>query len=227
MQIRVPPQLDDILKAYTKEVIRRKPEDLVEFSAFYFANLANIVPETTVVVQPTLQQIESLYRELSNATDSTCDVRLSFTAAVVLSKICKAACCLGGPDKTCSTLQTNMVTLRAQDAGINENTVSEVLKVGQFSITGPVDPAQFCVLLITTITLDVPGLLGAIVQVFGDGTSLDAKLCQQVLTALGKYDDRWHGDVMQQIEGAAEEGVVTESILLELPEVKGMVQTGA
>ena len=74
VQIRVPPQLDDVLKAYTKEVIRRKPEDLVEFSAFYFANLANIVPETSVVVQPTIQQIESLYRELSNANDSTCDV---------------------------------------------------------------------------------------------------------------------------------------------------------
>lgn len=86
MQIRVPPQLDDVLKAYTKEVIRRKPEDLVEFSAFYFANLANIVPETSVVVQPTIQQIESLYRELSNATDSACDVRL-FPAAVVLNQL--------------------------------------------------------------------------------------------------------------------------------------------
>lgn len=75
MQIRVPAQLDDVLKAYTKEVIRRKPEDLIEFSAFYFANLANIVPETSVVVQPTIQQIESLYRDLSNATGSTCDVR--------------------------------------------------------------------------------------------------------------------------------------------------------
>ena len=27
-QIRVPPDLADILKAYTKEVIRRQPEDL-------------------------------------------------------------------------------------------------------------------------------------------------------------------------------------------------------
>jgi hypothetical protein len=74
LQIRVPPQLDDVLKAYTKEVIRRKPEDLIEFSAFYFANLVNIVPETSVVVQPTVQQIEKLYRDLSNASDSKCDV---------------------------------------------------------------------------------------------------------------------------------------------------------
>lgn len=122
-------------------------------------------------------------------------------------------------------LQTDTITLRARDAGINDNTVSEVLTVGQFSTTGPVDPAQFCVLLITTVTLDVPGLLGAMVQVFGDGTSMDAKLCQQVLTALGKYDDRWHGDVVQQVEAAAEEGVVTEAKLLGLSAVKGMVDT--
>ena len=120
-----------------------------------------------------------------------------------------------------------MVSLRAQDAGIDDNTVSEVLKVGQFSTTGAVDPAQFCVLLITTITLDVAGLLGAVVQVFGNGTSLDAKLCQQVLTALGKYDERWNGDVIQQVEAAAQDGEVTESTLLELPAVKEMGQTAA
>ena len=39
-QISVPPDLADILKAYTKEVVRRQPEDMYEFSAIYFANLA-------------------------------------------------------------------------------------------------------------------------------------------------------------------------------------------
>lgn len=32
-QIVVPIDLGDILKAYTKEVIRRQPQDLVDFSA--------------------------------------------------------------------------------------------------------------------------------------------------------------------------------------------------
>jgi hypothetical protein len=128
----------------------------------------------------------------------------------------------------CRTLQTHEITRRAQEAGINDNTVSEVLKVGQFNNTGPVDPAKFCVLLITTITLDVPGLLGAMVQVFGNGTSIDAKLCKQVLTALGQYDDRWqHGDIMHQLEAAAVAGEVTESALLNIPAVKNMVQTAA
>ena len=38
-QIVVPPDLADVLKAYTKEVIRRQPDDILEFSVAYFANL--------------------------------------------------------------------------------------------------------------------------------------------------------------------------------------------
>lgn len=33
LQIVVPADLADVLKAYTKEVIRRQPENLIEFSA--------------------------------------------------------------------------------------------------------------------------------------------------------------------------------------------------
>lgn len=35
LQIVVPPDLADILKAYTKEIIRRQPGDIIEFSAKY------------------------------------------------------------------------------------------------------------------------------------------------------------------------------------------------
>ena len=40
-QIQVPAELPAILKAYTKEVIRYNPEDIVVFSRDYFASLAN------------------------------------------------------------------------------------------------------------------------------------------------------------------------------------------
>eukprot|EP00892_Ulva_mutabilis_P006553 jgi/Ulvmu1/426/UM001_0433.1 len=74
-QICVPPDLSEVLKAYTKEVIRRQPEDLLEFSAYYFANLANILPETHEVVPPTVPQISALWRALSSADVlRTCDV---------------------------------------------------------------------------------------------------------------------------------------------------------
>lgn len=35
LQINIPADLADILKTFTKETIRRQPEDLVEFSAMY------------------------------------------------------------------------------------------------------------------------------------------------------------------------------------------------
>lgn len=33
LQIKVPPNLADVLKAFTKEVIRQQPADILEFSA--------------------------------------------------------------------------------------------------------------------------------------------------------------------------------------------------
>jgi len=38
-QIQVPPTLPGILKAYTKEVIRYNPRDIIAFSRDYFAHM--------------------------------------------------------------------------------------------------------------------------------------------------------------------------------------------
>lgn len=38
-QIEVPPQLPNILKNYSKAVIRNNPSDIIEFSRKYFENL--------------------------------------------------------------------------------------------------------------------------------------------------------------------------------------------
>lgn len=60
-QISVPPDLADILKAYTKEVVRRQPEDMYEFSAIYFANLANVSGPAEDTVPPTVEQLKNVY----------------------------------------------------------------------------------------------------------------------------------------------------------------------
>jgi hypothetical protein len=60
-QISVPPDLADILKAYTKEVVRRQPEDMYEFSAIYFANLANVSGPAEDTVPPTVAQLKEVY----------------------------------------------------------------------------------------------------------------------------------------------------------------------
>ena len=45
-QIIVPDKLPEILKIYAKEVIKNNPTDIIDFSATYFANLAQ---DTTTI----------------------------------------------------------------------------------------------------------------------------------------------------------------------------------
>ncbi|KAG1665780.1 hypothetical protein FOA52_002875 [Chlamydomonas sp. UWO 241] len=56
-QIVVPVDLADVLKAFTKEVIRRQPDDLVEFGAKYFANLADVASSAEEAPVPTREQL--------------------------------------------------------------------------------------------------------------------------------------------------------------------------
>lgn len=60
-QIVIPHDLADILKAYTKEVIRRQPEDLHEFSAIYFANLFNVSQGMDEYLPPNVDQLKHIY----------------------------------------------------------------------------------------------------------------------------------------------------------------------
>jgi ABC-type tungstate transport system permease subunit len=127
-------------------------------------------------------------------------------------------------------VQSGVISSQAQEAGINGDTVKEVLKVGQFAGAASIDPVEVCALLITTVTLDAPGLLDALTQVFGDARNMDVQLCSNALAALGKYDERWRGDVIRQLEeGSATDGTdkVSYDTLMKLPAVKSMIQTPA
>lgn len=189
-QICVPPELSEVLKAYTKEVIRRQPADLVEFSAYYFANLANIIPETRDVVPPTVPQVSALFRALSSANlVRTCDV--------------------------------DTISNEAIAAGIDRGTLEEVMSVGQLGNTSAVDPVDICLLLITTISSQPSSLLLAVAEVFGEAGSIDVDLCRDVLTLLGKYDQRWEADVVQQLnEQLHGSDKVSYNSLVALPAVR-------
>ncbi|GIQ90542.1 hypothetical protein KIPB_013372, partial [Kipferlia bialata] len=45
-QISIPTELPEIIKQYTKAVIREQPKDIVSFSAKYFAKLASVRGES-------------------------------------------------------------------------------------------------------------------------------------------------------------------------------------
>jgi len=60
-QIVIPPNLADILKGWTKEVVRMQPENLVEFAAIYFANLANVSKTRQDFEPPSVSQLLDIY----------------------------------------------------------------------------------------------------------------------------------------------------------------------
>ena len=64
-QIYILPELADILKAYTKEVIRRQPEDLLQFSAMY-------VPRRSSETLQHLASLDSSQFVRSVRTPSSC-----------------------------------------------------------------------------------------------------------------------------------------------------------
>lgn len=80
-QIHVPPELAGILKAYTKEVVRRQPEDVYEFSAIYFRNLASVSASTQeTFVPPTLAMLKEVYAACKTKPEMTlADVMIECT----------------------------------------------------------------------------------------------------------------------------------------------------
>lgn len=92
-QIMVPPDLADILKAYTKEVIRRQPDDLLEFSAHYFGNLANISRSAAAeVAPPSVDQLQLIFNRAKDeqGLDSQQLEALCYQAGVAKEVLVKA-----------------------------------------------------------------------------------------------------------------------------------------
>ncbi|KAJ3413647.1 Ropporin-1-like protein [Chytridiales sp. JEL 0842] len=64
-QIKIPPELPDILKNYTKHIIRTQPTDIIGSSAEYFGRLAK--QRNVVGKKITNMQLESFYNKFSSS----------------------------------------------------------------------------------------------------------------------------------------------------------------
>lgn len=69
MQIRIPPNLADVLKAYTKEIIRQQPDDILAFSAVYFSNLAAASKALKDFRAPEPEQVKALRAALGDGNE--------------------------------------------------------------------------------------------------------------------------------------------------------------
>ncbi|KAI8917731.1 hypothetical protein DFJ77DRAFT_317365 [Powellomyces hirtus] len=62
-QIRIPPDLPDILKNYTKHIIRTQPGNIVKESVEYFGRLAKQRSDGTTLKRLNNMQLEALYNK--------------------------------------------------------------------------------------------------------------------------------------------------------------------
>ncbi|WIA37906.1 hypothetical protein OEZ86_001283 [Tetradesmus obliquus] len=81
-QIVVPSDLAGVLKAFTKEVIKSQPSNVIQFSAEYFANLAAQASSLHAVSPPSRQQLHQAYAQLQDTpTAPLADVSIACQAA--------------------------------------------------------------------------------------------------------------------------------------------------
>ncbi|GBF88411.1 hypothetical protein Rsub_01123 [Raphidocelis subcapitata] len=103
-QIVVPAGLDEVLKNFTKEAVRRQPQDLLAFAAKYFADAAALQRSISAVEAPTQQQLSAAFSSMRA------------TPAVPLADV-EAACVAAG---------INAATLAHVVKAGNVNTAREV-----------------------------------------------------------------------------------------------------
>lgn len=110
-QINVPPELADVLKSYTKEVVRRQPHDLYEFSAKYFAELAEVARTAVVdIVPPTVDQIKAAF-EGSGGVGTLSDLKAKCVGAGVMGSTVDQAFQLGEFEESIADPKTPLVML--------------------------------------------------------------------------------------------------------------------
>lgn len=66
-QIIVPEGLDDVLKVFSKEAIRKQPSDLVQFAAMYFSNKAALARSFHKVKAPAQELLRAIFLSLQGA----------------------------------------------------------------------------------------------------------------------------------------------------------------
>jgi hypothetical protein len=110
-QINVPPELADVLKSYTKEVVRRQPHDLYEFSAKYFAELAEVARTAVVdIVPPTVDQIKAAF-EGAAGVGTLSDLKAKCVGAGVMGSTVDQAFQLGEFEESIADPKTPLVML--------------------------------------------------------------------------------------------------------------------
>jgi hypothetical protein len=170
-QIVVPVDLADILKAYTKEVIRRNPANIVEFSAKYVAlcwramravHMYNCKHTCAICSSTALTHHRRYFANLAEVSNSAAEA-----SAPSLDQI-KVLHHRAGEG---ATLTPEQVHALGAQLGIAKGVVAKVLSVGKFASAVSMD--KFLFLLIVMSCENFGSVLRSIFAVFGDRLASD------------------------------------------------------
>eukprot|EP00736_Rhodelphis_marinus_P009245 Rmarinus@m.27132 len=164
-QIVVPPELPDIMKAYTKEVIRNQPENIFEFSANYFAQFVSS-NETDSTLEQLVQLVNQEFK--TRATDEPMTVEEVRTA-------CAAA---GYPEH----LLNKVLALQGSESAAGVD-FSEFIVL---ALTLEAESLMQVVQMIFTVFNQEEGLLTVdeFLRHFGHLATRDKRLSDEVISAL-------------------------------------------
>ncbi|TPX48632.1 hypothetical protein SeLEV6574_g01931 [Synchytrium endobioticum] len=182
-QIRVPPELPELLKSFTKYIIRTQPVNIVAASAEYFQRLAK-------------------QRGSQGDVRGAESARSSSTGAETLGKIHLEAFYNKLAADGSPVVASRDVEAAARQANIASATVREIMLVGEWTETVPW--IQFWALLACSLRTTLDAAVYVAAEVLADEGRVPTRPVVEVLQFLGQRD---------QEVGAAQADVAAEQIV--------------
>lgn len=189
-QIRIPPELPEMLKEYTKAAIRTQPSDLLQWSAAYFQALSrNEVPP----VKDRLEQpLPTLDQRLGGLTKGT------------LSILHKQ---LGGANKTVSQ---SVLSEKWRDAGITQSKLDELIAIGGFE--GDIEWEKMLTVACTALEKTLPDALRVLCEIISpDSEGGPARIPLEQFRTLFTFLAHVDGEISPQTISSVMEWLETES----------------
>ncbi|ESO03001.1 hypothetical protein HELRODRAFT_80908 [Helobdella robusta] len=181
-QIKIPPDLPDVLKQFTKAAIRTQPQDVLAWSAAYFSAMAN------GEIPPVKDRLE-----MPSASLKT-DTGLTKGLLKVLNRQL-------GPKKV---VPISMIENKWLDLTMPKELFDDLVRIGNF--TGYVQWSEFLALAASSIASDITGAMRNICEIVThDAEGGASKIPFILFKNLYKYLANIDGDISTEDMNAVEE----------------------
>eukprot|EP01113_Clastostelium_recurvatum_P017214 TRINITY_DN20146_c0_g1_i1.p1 TRINITY_DN20146_c0_g1~~TRINITY_DN20146_c0_g1_i1.p1 ORF type:complete len:236 (+),score=42.52 TRINITY_DN20146_c0_g1_i1:49-756(+) len=221
-QIVVPSELAQILKDFTKDVIRAQPRDIYEYSRQYFANLARTkgrISKHQLVKFRFEKEREKNVKEKKTSVANTKEAIRAACERVKISKEVQDSILNQMKDLTASMWDEFLVlgaTLLGEDAVSCLHILFEVYAA---SVPAPPSPAAGS----THITpASTPS--STVVAVSGGRASITKEDCLIILKMLAKHDPMLSDSFLHSVDSSISSKMISFDDLIRIPIVRGTLK---